>query len=584
MRPAPLFLLLAACTPGTEDASQPTEGTDATDVVDPTLARAVCEPAGFVDPPACGSGDVDRLAVIPGPAQAGFDSELAAKALRHDRLFHALFAKETGVNSELRVSLDNTTGREAIEAFLEGEGWDFEAVTDVAVEDVVEMWTKVAGAYAGVGIAADAFRYGTLRDEGAPCDDVDQARENLIDGLDGLHRAMAITGTPGVIARGYSPTHDKAYGSHVETTDLFDGSGNPLPEEKNNGTWRDAVENGSDTVEGYRWEDSCSRDMLMGWAMAFGAAWEVIGRDPTVPQELRDRLRSDATALLTSFTTVQESGYDLEVMDADGRRTFHGILHEESIDTIYAPGVVNGQNAAMSLGVLAALALASGDEDLQRLVVEHYLDERDLVGAIEESLELVDFGLKSNFSGYNMDFLGTILAQRYLCDVDAAERVGTLSDTKMYDIPERSRQPAEQSQGLYHLGALLGRLGGTAWAPASAELDTTVAGRLLDVLSGFPDAPFYNVAWENCDADELESGTCTLVDGTEVTVLGEVGRNEVLVSDEPVPMAARPPSNYFWRSNPYQLNGDGDGSSLYPAVDFRFVYWMGRWATPEPRE
>jgi hypothetical protein len=32
------------------------------------------------------------------------------------------------------------------------------------------------------------------------------------------------------------------------------------------------------------------------------------------------------------------------------------------------------------------------------------------------------------------------------------------------------------------------------------------------------------------------------------------------------------------RSNPYEVNGDGDGSVLLPAVDFRLAHWMGRYA------
>jgi hypothetical protein len=68
------------------------------------------------------------------------------------------------------------------------------------------------------------------------------------------------------------------------------------------------------------------------------------------------------------------------------------------------------------------------------------------------------------------------------------------------------------------------------------------------------------------------------VDGTtELSLLGYVGRGDKLVSREPVPMRVRPPSNYYWRSNPYEPNSEGDTDRLLGAVDFRYAYWLGRW-------
>jgi hypothetical protein len=89
---------------------------------------------------------------------------------------------------------------------------------------------------------------------------------------------------------------------------------------------------------------------------------------------------------------------------------------------------------------------------------------------------------------------------------------------------------------------------------------------------------------ENCDEAEVEAGACVAVDGTLLTPLGDAGRNDTPVSVEPVPMRLRPPSNYHWRSNPYQVNGGGDGSQVMSGVDFRVVWWLGRWATPVGRD
>lgn len=195
-----------------------------------------CDPLPSVAPPACGSGAA-RTSLLPGPGAEGHDAALAAKARRYDRVFHALAAVYTGVNTEVIVA--RPEDRELVTRFVtEDDGWDFAAYAGAPPEDAVG-WAKVAGLYAGVGAAADAFRYATLRDEGAACEEVERARAHVVAALEGVHRAMEITGTEGVIARGYQ-RRDLAFYGH-ETVPLFDGEGNPLPEEKNNGTWRDDV-------------------------------------------------------------------------------------------------------------------------------------------------------------------------------------------------------------------------------------------------------------------------------------------------------------------------------------------------------
>ncbi len=67
-----------------------------------------------------------------------------------------------------------------------------------------------------------------------------------------------------------------------------------------------------------------------------------------------------------------------------------------------------------------------------------------------------------------------------------------------------------------------------------------------------------------------------LNDGTRVTILGPVGWKGTAVAKEVVPMEVRPASNYHWRSNPYKYNQSGGGNAVYPGVDFRVAYWMGR--------
>ena len=111
-----------------------------------------------------------------------------------------------------------------------------------------------------------------------------------------------------------------------QTVPLFNDAGQPLPLEKNNGTWR--VDQ-SGLYPNLIWEDSCSRDMYVGWhlhMLQFGA----IRTDPAFSDDLKHRLRADAKALVASLMREGEEGFDLEIRDADGRRTFHGILDEHS--------------------------------------------------------------------------------------------------------------------------------------------------------------------------------------------------------------------------------------------------------------
>jgi hypothetical protein len=74
----------------------------------------------------------------------------------------------------------------------------------------------------------------------------------------------------------------------------------------------------------------------------------------------------------------------------------------------------------------------------------------------------------------------------------------------------------------------------------------------------------------------VTSPDCTAPDGTKFTVLGCVGRGGDMVTQEPVPMRLLGPSDYHWRSDPYQPNRDGTGQTMLPGVDFRIAYWEGR--------
>lgn len=509
--------------------------------------------------------------LIPGPFDPSFDPSLASKVHGFDRIFHVVNAVGTGVNADVSVAPERLEEREAIRSFVQDQdGWDFEAHTGKTVAQVVDQWHKAAGAYAGVGIAADAFYYGTLRDQGASCEDVERARQFVLANFDALHLATAITGVPGVIARGFA-RRDLPGSESIETVPLFDGSGNPLPEEKNNGTWR---EDNSGLYPEYIWEDSCSRDMLIGWVIGMAALWEVTADDPSIPRELKERLREDASSVARSLMQVGERGYDLEVHDADGRITYHGYINENAVDRGYFAGASNGMYGLMALGIVGGLAYVSRAPDVVSYLRENLIGERRLHELARDSM-ILDAGLISNYSGYNMAFQGGWLAYRYLPEEPARGVVGEAIATSLYGRPGAKRQPLEQKQTFYDFVYVLSQGGGTAFGPLRAVEPGAMA-RGLETLAEFWDPPYFAQPRENCDDAEIESGDCIGIDGTPIHVLGYVGRNDELIAESPVPMRIRPASNYYWRSNPYAVNGV-DASGLYAANDFRFCYWMARW-------
>ncbi len=548
-----MLLLLLSCQ------TEPTTKT--------TPPQDSCGPPA-VEIPACGTGPLPRGSVLPGEGEPGFDADLAAAAQRRDRQAVALASWPTGAAAELEVQ--DAEKRTLIEDFLadpEG-GWDFAAATGLAPDQVVSQWWKVAGAYAGVAFAADAYRYAVLRDQGAPCAEVEQARAQVEVALESLHLAQEVTGVEGVIARGYARA-DLPGAGEAELTPLFDDQGNPLPTEKSNGTWR---ADNSGTHPDMVWEDSCSRDQYIGWIVGMAAIWEVIQADPDFPEATKDRLQADARVLGRSLMQVQDSGYDLEIRDADGRMTYHGLLSEQSLDRLYVPGFCNGMNAVMVLGIVSSLAVIAEDSELTTWLGEALIADRDLPGIVRDELALqINLGKLSNYSNYNMAFIGGWLALRYLCDEEARAAVAT-GLAQLYQREGEERQPIEQDQALYDWVFALSLSSAEPWG-AVGDPDTAAITKMQRVLNDMPPAPVWDAPVKNCGADEVAALNCVLLSGESVELYLDDGEP---ISLAPVPMSYRPRSNYYWRSNPYTVNSAGSGTNLYPTSDFRFVYWSAR--------
>jgi hypothetical protein len=580
---ATLYWVLACCAVVACSENGPSAGLDAGQDQSISQDGPVVTEAGAADQFVLPDFDpTSRQGMVPGPDEPGFDQDLAKLAEQYERQYHVFITPSTGLNCNVVIDFGKSTERAHIETFLrDTDGWDFEQHAGMSVIDTGMAWHKVAGAYAGPGAAADAWRYGLLRDFGGSTEDVDRARAFLIKSLEGLHRAVEITGVKGVIARGFI-RKDHAPGWVPETVDLADENGHPLPPEKNNGTWR---EDGSGNYPNYIWEDSCSRDMYIGWVIGFAGVWEVIRDDDTIPADLKAKLKADALDLADALAQkrMQENGkeYDLLIPDADGRLTYHAYLNENWLDRVFVGLPRNGFHAIMALGCAAGLAYVAEDPQIDAFLYDELIGQRNLPKIAKDYVAWIYTGTFSNYSNYNMAFEGAYLALRYLHPKaqQARRDVQEALEKGMYNIPDEKRQPVEMGQTFFDFTFAAGMASGSVWAPPDRSVDQAVLDRGLQTLKAFPDPPYWSTSVINCDDQEIASGSCTAVDGTHLDVLDSLGWNDAVICEQVVPMKIRPPSNYHWRSNPYQPNSKGEdpGHGMEPGVDFRFAYWLGRW-------
>lgn len=512
--------------------------------------------------------------LIPGPGESGHDEALAAKADRIDLQIHTFLTRPLGFG--LEATVPDPAERAAIDEFFSAGAADFTAHTGLLPYDVVGEYGESGdlGMFGGVQAAGDAFRYAALRDGGAAPAVVDAARAALLRAMDGLHWYTRVTGVPGCVARGLlritpEPGDPPMPGTIPATVPLFDGAGFPQPPDKSP-TWRDDQ---SGELPFLVWLDDSSKDQLDGYVYALGVIWDVAANDPTIPGDRLDRLVEDARAiglrLLDRVEVAPGVELDLVMVDADGRpATFHDLSAEELAPGLVIEGVRNGFNAWMALGIVRTLFHITGDERIGRAYYDELVGARGYLDAVRESVSLMYLGTETNFSNVNMAFVAAYGLVRYESDPEVGAEIRELLDGQLYS-PGRARQAEGLGQSFFDvIFAGFGPSGATG--PGRAGLE-----RGLRTLREHPAPPTWNHRIDNCDEDEIASRDCIGIDGTPLRIAEGLGRGGGPVTEEPVPMRIRPPSNFEWRDDPHRVNGGG-GDRLNPAGDFHAAYWMGR--------
>jgi MYXO-CTERM domain-containing protein len=510
--------------------------------------------------------------LIPGPGAAGHDSALADKAEAYYRQIQGFLAVQLGWGLEAYII--SAANRQLLDDFFAAKQTDFVAFSGKHPYEVIDAYGEFGdlGMFGGVQAAGDAFRYAVLRDGGAPSAEVDEARATLLRALDGLHWYTQVTGKPGIVARGLrrivAESGDPPLpGTPPETVPLFDSQGNPQPAEKEI-TWR-ADQSGE--LPFLIWLDDCSKDQLDGYIFALGAFYDVIQGDASIPADRVSRLVEDARAIGIRLMERVDIGYtdlmDLVIQDADGRpTTFHDLSAEE-----IAPGIgwftaINGFNGLLSLSIMRTLYHITGDQEIGRFYYQSLVGQRGYLDVVEQTLSLVYLGKSTNYSNVNMAFVAIYSLLRYESDPVIAQQVRSILEQQLY-APGLDRQAQGLQQSLFDFIFAGFRGEGIKGPGATALQDGMVT------LEDFPDPPYWDEEVINCDAQEIAALQCSAVDGTQLTLF-DLGDGKA-VSEEPLPMRIRPPSNFTLRSDPHDINGGG-GSRLNPGAGFHAAYWMGR--------
>ncbi|MBL6974841.1 MAG: hypothetical protein ISR64_03850 [Deltaproteobacteria bacterium] len=541
--------------------------------------------------------------VEPDPPQTlfhpGDDPALDEHMRAHDRVFYGIHAFPFGIG--LTASHKDEASLGLIRDWLDQDTVeDFETYSGKHPYEVVGGYEGPnLGLRGGGASPGTAFRYMALKREGGAAADLERARADVVNAIEYLPVIHVITGIPGGIGRGAMLLKSKLAteppfpGGTPTLIPLFDDQGNPLPEgEKTNGTLR-PDNSGGVLPEGlWYWEDSCSKDQIVGWVAALATLYDAAVGDPDIDQSLVDDLREMAcnvgAGLRVKYPFMAVDGvtydYDLVIMDADGRPTKHHDLNPLSVEGLYmVPDseiypVYNVFNLIMGLGIVKGLYHVCGDQASEAFLYEELLGNRDFLGMVPtpdgaEAFDYLYMGTNTNFSNVNMIAIALFLNIWFESDPEILAVMRDYMENSWWDKPGEDRSARYTKQPYFD-----------AFHQAMTDrgTDGDRAKQTAELLKAFTLDPYVNEQRINCDTDELATGECLAVDGKTFLILEDAGNwGDHPVATEALDPSIRPPSNFNARSDPFHVNGGG-GAGLNPGGDLHAGYWLMRYLWERP--
>ncbi len=417
-------------------------------------------------------------------------------------------------------------------------------------------------AYGCNGASGEAFRYGALRNEGAT---PDPARICLM--MDTLHAHHAITGVPGLIARGV--WHPGLQGENPDPLPLFDEFGAPYPPEKRP-VWRE--DNSGGLYPGYMWIDDVSQDCLIHYMYLLGILYEATYDDED--EEVvwrRERMIEDALAIGEHLIDPYHS---LVVVDADGRATTFGNLNSHSL---------NGFSSLLALSILRTVYHMTGDVRFDDFYADTLLCERGEHNTFRNTFTLEVYVpllyYWNNYFNFHMAWVAIFNLLRFEPLPAYRQLYQEALEDRMWTDPNGYKDVKEWRHIEYSMMYLALKAGG--YDPFHPE-DILAFDDMLLSMEEYPPSPFWDHPVDACGDDNeqcCEPGEfpCTKkyrIDGIRTSF----GR---LSATEPVHLYERPPNYYWMEKNPYRLQGGGYSDEEFPGIGLRMGYWMGRYLSAQ---
>jgi len=507
------------------------------------------------------------------------------------RQFYHVNAVPFGLSLDAHV--EDEAARALIDDFCEQiQSEDFEEVTGGHPYELLTSYGEYGdlGFFGGVAVAATAYEYIFHKQDGTPEELLAPIRARVVRAAETWHIFKVITGGGGLVARGLrlmegdDPDAPPLPVTYPEMVPLFDEDGTPLPQPKDNGTYRWDNSGGLLPEGKWIWKDSCSKDQLVGQVFAMAALHDAMKDDPDIDQALVETLEEDARLIGEMLMTKREisqwdfligqGGYDLIIMDSDTRPTFHHDLNPYSLEKVYVDPegpIYNLFNLVMAVGVVKGLHHVSGDEALEAFLYEELLHERDFLGMVERwrdpmVLDYIYAGAMTNFDNPDMTSVALWLALYHETDPEVTGVLREFLEDGWWVREGESHTARLCKQPLWHAIYLTLTDRGT---------DAGLVEEVRDLLLAFPLGPYWNDQRINCDADEIAAGECLAVDGETTLTLEGADDDGDAMATESLDPSIRPPSNFDARSNPFQVNGGG-GNRLNPGGDLLASYWILR--------